>query len=481
MKLGNVVLALVLILLCAGGWIVLVLNSTAEVDMYEVYMDQGDDWVKDGLYQRAIGQYRLALQEKITEDAYEKIYKAYLKRYEEAPEDTLEEFIGFLQEAVNVYPANKKMVDSLVEYYTVKKEYALIYNCLSKAIANGYNDKDVKEKLLDARYAYKVQEDVYTTIHQSIGTMYSIEIDGEWNLYGANFRNRLTYNYIYVGLGNAAGDVVVTGEEDSRLIAGDGMVLGIFKEKVVEAGVYSEGLVPARCDEEYAYYDEFAQKKFGGYQMAGMFQNGKAAVQKEDKWMLIDAQGEKASELYEEIVLDYCGRYLVNDTIMVKKSDKTYQLYNEQWELKAELKCEDADIFTEDGLIAVCKDGKWGFVNTSGETVIKAKYSDARSFSNGLAAVCEDGKWGFIDPDGNLVIECQFADVGYMGTNGACPVRTVTQENDAVAEGSEAISPDDAENADENVDDKSEQEETETIAPISEWKILQLIIGIVGD
>lgn len=58
---------------------------------------------------------------------------------------------------------------------------------------------------------------------------------------------------------------------------------------------------------------------------------------------------------------------------------------------------------------------KWGFMNKSGEIVIKPEYSQAQDFCDGLAAVLKYepentfGKWGFIDKKGNLVIPCKFS------------------------------------------------------------------------
>ncbi len=60
-------------------------------------------------------------------------------------------------------------------------------------------------------------------------------------------------------------------------------------------------------------------------------------------------------------------------------------------------------IFSE-GLAAVCKDDKWGYINTKGEEVIPCKYRSAEAFSDGLAAVKKSGKWGYIDVRGQKTI-----------------------------------------------------------------------------
>lgn len=50
------------------------------------------------------------------------------------------------------------------------------------------------------------------------------------------------------------------------------------------------------------------------------------------------------------------------------------------------------------------KGGLWGYINTGGDWVIKAKYFQAQSFTEGLAAVKEYSKWGYIDKKGEWVI-----------------------------------------------------------------------------
>ena len=55
------------------------------------------------------------------------------------------------------------------------------------------------------------------------------------------------------------------------------------------------------------------------------------------------------------------------------------------------------------GLEAVCKDGKWGYIDITGKVVIPFIYDYAENFNDGLATVEKDGKWGFIDKSGNVV------------------------------------------------------------------------------
>lgn len=52
-------------------------------------------------------------------------------------------------------------------------------------------------------------------------------------------------------------------------------------------------------------------------------------------------------------------------------------------------------------LMVVTLDGKWGFVDKTGNEVIKAKYDNVGSFCGGVAKITLNGKLGEIDARGN--------------------------------------------------------------------------------
>jgi len=76
---------------------------------------------------------------------------------------------------------------------------------------------------------------------------------------------------------------------------------------------------------------------------------------------------------------------------------------------------DDANSFSE-GLAAVKKSGKWGYIDKTGREAIPFIYDDAddaNSFSEGLAAVKKGGKRGYIDKTGKVAIPLiyDFADL----------------------------------------------------------------------
>ncbi|SFM07692.1 WG repeat-containing protein [Shimia aestuarii] len=58
-----------------------------------------------------------------------------------------------------------------------------------------------------------------------------------------------------------------------------------------------------------------------------------------------------------------------------------------------------------DGVAAVSRDGKWGFIDATGAEVISFNYDYASGFREGASVVMVDGWWGLIADDGNYIVE----------------------------------------------------------------------------
>lgn len=61
-----------------------------------------------------------------------------------------------------------------------------------------------------------------------------------------------------------------------------------------------------------------------------------------------------------------------------------------------------------DDLAVVSKDGKYGFIDKHGKTIIPLQYDEVNNFSEGLAVVNKDEKYGFIDVNGKVVVPLQY-------------------------------------------------------------------------
>lgn len=85
--------------------------------------------------------------------------------------------------------------------------------------------------------------------------------------------------------------------------------------------------------------------------------------------------------------------------------------------------------FFDEALAPVSFDGNWAYTDRQGNLVTEAVYEPvwhnggegnppeyAASLQNGYAAVCRDGKWGLLDSTGTEVIPCEYPGVVWEGT-----------------------------------------------------------------
>jgi hypothetical protein len=75
-----------------------------------------------------------------------------------------------------------------------------------------------------------------------------------------------------------------------------------------------------------------------------------------------------------------------------------------------------------EGLAAICREGSWGYINTSGEQAVKCIFSRAGAFGNKRAPVRVDQKWGYISPRGRFVVNPRF-DEAMPFSDGVAAVR----------------------------------------------------------
>jgi hypothetical protein len=66
-------------------------------------------------------------------------------------------------------------------------------------------------------------------------------------------------------------------------------------------------------------------------------------------------------------------------------------------------------------LFPAVNDGKWGFIDSSGQVVVDFKFEAAERFSEGLAPIKSDGMWGFVNLAGRMAIQPRFEAVHYTG------------------------------------------------------------------
>ena len=91
-------------------------------------------------------------------------------------------------------------------------------------------------------------------------------------------------------------------------------------------------------------------------------------------------------------------KYIINT-----KGEVIFQAENAGWFEKGQ------------GLCPVQVNGKWGYINTTGNVAIPCVYEDAYNFKNeGVAVVKQKGKYGLINKRGEILVPCVKSDYDYV-------------------------------------------------------------------
>lgn len=423
MKGLKVIIIVVLTALTVIGWGSVGANRMKLDNEYNSDIKNADQWAADGLYQRAIQKYKDAIAQNDSQETWTKLLDAYAKRYEE---DTgiLSDYVSAAEDATVRYPKNSQYLKTLVSLYMDSSNYSGAYKYICNAIENGNTDKEIYNLKNQIQYSYKTGTENYVDVKSAAGSFYTVSNGELWGSYGVDGSVGVDCSYEYI---NSCGDNqtrVYTTQKDSRLIDGDGMVLGIFGFKVTEAGLYSEGLIPVAHEGKYKYYDSFAKESFGDYDFAGGFKNGIAPVKKGNDWLFVDTSGKEKGEHFADVVTDDNGNCFTGSVIIAAKEQGKYGMFDGDLKSVCNFTADEMDLCMSDDLIAFKSNDKWGYVNTEGKVIIEPQYEAAKSFSNGLAAVCKEGAWGFINSKNETVIDYEFADADYFNSSGSCMVRT---------------------------------------------------------
>lgn len=424
MKIEKLLVAIFLTAILIFGWVSFIINEKSNLTDYKNNIAQANQWVGDGLYQRAISKYKSAISYKSTEETWTLLFNAYEKRLQEDT-NILSDYIDSLEQATTIYPTNVMFLTKLSDLYIKSNELDLAYNLICTAIENGVTDDGLLSLKDRVQYSFSLDSRTFDSVRGLSNSNYTVSNNGMWGCLESDSTVSKDCVYKYISpLGSDGVRVYTTNSNGSILVDSNNVKLGIFSFNVTDSGVYSCGYIPALNNGKYKYYNSFAKEVFGEYDYAGSFQNNIAPVKIGSKWVFINTNGETISEKFSDVVVNNIGQFCFNNLIVVSNDKGKYYLLNEKLEVLNDFSADYIDICSDKDFIAFKSGEKWGFVNSDGQVVIEPQYSEAKSFSNGLGAVSIDGEWGFVNKANKLVIECQFADVDYFNTVGSCLVRT---------------------------------------------------------
>lgn len=434
MKIKKEIFSIIFVVLLIAAWILFFTRIINTNSKYRNTIESAENSMEKKLYLQAVEYYEQAYQIKSNNEIYEKIYIAYENYYDEiseatttdnAPYQSEELFITFLENAITLYPNESKYWIKLIQLELKKDNYKSAISYANKAKNHGITGTEFDE-LYDRVY-YMIEEDfgVYANYMYNMRNYYTVSNDNNTYIIDLNI-NKLFEGLLYLGPVNADGYFLAQNSMEAYISDMNGVSRGRFGYIIEEAGYYSKesNLIAVKSDGEWFYVNIDGEKQFGSYDVAGTFVNHQAAVKKEDEWFFINEKGEKISDkVYEDIKLDLTGSY-INDNIILIKEDGKYYLADKDLEAISKFSCDDIDLYAGNDYIAYKENDKWGFVDKNGKIVKEAEYNQAKSFSTEFAAVCdENGKWGFINKQFKLVIDYTYLEGGYFDSAYKCMIK----------------------------------------------------------
>ena len=213
-----------------------------------------------------------------------------------------------------------------------------------------------------------------------------------------------------VGYIDKDGQLIIPFEFDA-IVAGEG-------GESLEFNDFSEGLAAVSKNDKYGFIDTKGKVVIEPkYEWASSFSDGLAIVSVEGLYGAIDTQGKTVIPFEYQALADFHDGFAAAARPPKDPEDyeSKYGLINKQNEVVIPFMYESMGNLSE-SLIAVKKDGKWGYVDTKNKAIIPItlKYETVNDFSDGLAAVfsyeenSDNLKYGYIDKTGKLVIPMQF-------------------------------------------------------------------------
>jgi len=240
------------------------------------------------------------------------------------------------------------------------------------------------------------------------GNMVAVMKGKKWGFLDQYGKVAIELKYDKVSIFNNGFAVAKIGN-DFFVINKTGAETKIDGEDIVDVKQFSEGLDPfTNSDKASGYIDINGKVAIpAGFLTVGYFKNGLAWAKTTDKKVgYINKKGDWVIKPQ----FDAAKNFDPVSGLARVKTDGKWAYVNKTGEIVNMDDAESWGNFNE-GLARGKKGGKTGYYNNKGEWAIAPEFDGGRDFKNGFAAVKKGDTWGFIDKSGNWIIKPQYAAV----------------------------------------------------------------------
>ena len=330
-------------------------------------------------------------------------------------------YVELLEKQMNRRDASPECFSEAAEYYISKSKIPEALTVLKRGIEK--TGSDLLVSLYESnRYAYEANRTPYDSVTAICGSTIQVEKDGLWGIARSDGSLLIPCQY----------EKISTFSVDRAVVKKDGEIFAVDKGNnrialldgfAADFGNFADNRIPVLISGSW-------QRSSGSFvigalefERMGMYSGGYAAAKTGGRWGVIglSAQWLVPAE-YDGIIQDELGRCYGQGAVFVRSGAAVCLVANG---VPAGETYEDARPFSGEGFAAVKKNGKWGFIDNTGEEKTGFVYDDALSFGQHLAAVKKGELWGYINLEGQLVIEPAFIEAKSF-SSGSAPVLTTS-------------------------------------------------------
>lgn len=269
---------------------------------------------------------------------------------------------------------------------------------LGENAQNGYIVVDSNNKYGIVGTNKKVTiEPQYTDIKEESASDKYIVKDGNWKLI------------------NNKNEDILNGDFDNIIAVNDDNVIVIKNNQYGVVNISGEIKIPYQYDYlEYAFGNYYIAEKSGKYGLIDLGNSTKikfnyiSMFYRSDADIIEAGNSDYTTDVYDnglnKKVTGIVSEVNVDDGYIKIREGNDYQYYNFKFEPK-----QNNEILPGKTLYLSKKNGKYGYINKSGDVVVDYIYDDAtEQNAYGFAAVQKDGLWGSINKMGAVVAEPQY-------------------------------------------------------------------------
>jgi len=400
------------------SWIVVLGAETPDQKQAELIRQAGD-YMGDGIYVLAapLLEEAIDINASRTVEAENMLKRAYLEMMGQT--GVSRKYLDLLDKQMGRGDAGPEAFAEAAGFHLDRSRFAEAYAVLRAGIAKTQS-RELSAMYEGSRYEYTTGYNAYEDVTRTFGSTIGVCRDGRWGIARADGTLFIPCEY----------DKVSTFSDDRAVVKNGALIyavdrnnnrLALSKANASDFGNLANDRVPLLIDGKwYRATGEFVVGSTA-FDWIGTYSGGYAAAQLNGKWGVVDLSVNWiVPPEYDGVATDELGRSYAQGAVFVKRGGAAYLFVDGAQTGEA---YEDACPFGSEGYAAVKKNGKWGFIDVSGEVKIDFRFDEALSFGQHLAAVRQGELWGYVSLYGVLVIDPVFLQAKSF-SNGSAPVLT---------------------------------------------------------